>query len=109
MSKEVKVESLKKVLRQYENDIFDYTRELDKNRLGKVLTIIDGAIADETQRKAVKDMVHDSWHGNSRPYREYPQANQVAEALGFTLYEDLVAEPVNTSTPYNPYKELVKE
>ena len=73
-----------------------------------MLTIIDGAIADETQRKAVKDLVHDAWYRPSEAVigSPFPQMSDVTSALGFQLYNDPVT--VETATRYNPYSELVK-
>ena len=102
--KEVQVQPLKIVLQMYEDDIGQYHGEYSKNRLGKILTIIDGAIVDATQRKAVKDMINDMWYGASRPFQEFPQAWRVAEALGFELEH---GDPPVTSSN-NRYKELLK-
>ena len=102
--KEVQVQPLKKVLQMYEDDIQQYNLEYSKNRLGRLLTIIDGAIVDGTQRKAVKDMINDMWYGASRPFQEYPQAWRVAEALGFELEHNV---PTVTGY-YNHYKEALK-
>lgn len=105
--KEVKVDNLKKVLQKYSNDMEKYYREHESHRLGKVLTVIDGSIADETQRKAVKDLIHDAWYSN-RLHMEYPQAYKAAEALGFKLWEEVALMP-RDENEFNPYKELVKE
>lgn len=110
---ELKVKDIRKVLNQYIDDVSEYNSELDKNRLGKVLTIIDGAIADETQRKAIKDLVNDAWH-NARPrygkfYDGCPNMWQVADALGFQLHDPLVVPEAIPVREYNPYTKLVKE
>ena len=97
---------VEKVISKYVEDIYKHNGELDKSRLGKILTVVDGAISDETQRKAVKDLIHDAWYGASS-YRVYPQVRHVGEALGLDLsrYE---AMPVSEKD-YNPYKELVQK
>lgn len=93
---------------QFIDDVHEYNRSLEKSRLGKILTIIDGAIADETQRKAIKDLVNDAWYGASNHLgMQWPQPNDVADALGFTLYE-LHAEPTEPQPRHNPYKKLIK-
>lgn len=105
--KDVEVEKLRKVLRKYQEDVWQTNEDVDKRKLGKVLTIIDGAIADETQRKAVKDLIHGVWHKPVESFGHiYPNANHVAEALGFELYNDSV--PVESLVTYNPYRELAK-
>ena len=43
------------------NVILDETHREKKFRLGKILTIIDGSIADQEQRKALKDIIIDSY------------------------------------------------
>jgi len=105
--KVIEVEKVKLVLRKYKEDMSDFTHDTDKNKLGKVLTVIDGAIADETQRKAVKDLIHDGWY-NSMNHRIYPQMHHVAEVLGFQLYEDADTLPATPMVNYNPYKDLIK-
>jgi hypothetical protein len=105
---EVKVETLKIVLRQFQSDVFEYNHQLESKRLGKVLTIIDGSIADETQRKAVKDLVNDSWY-SARPVKIYPTVSQVSEALGFEIHESPDIAPPQSLATYNPYIKLVNK
>ena len=106
----VEVKTLRKVLLKYTDLDFQWTTENDKRKLGKVLTIIDGSISDETQRKAVKDMVHDAWYSNSDTMIAKPGVYQLTEALGFPLYEanrdNYLAVPAER---YNPFTEIVKE
>jgi len=104
--KTVEVETLRKVLQKFSDDIGKANRDIESNRLGKVLTIVDSSIADETQRKAMKDLIHDAWYASHG--RIYPQMYQATDALGFTLWtENPLVVPVD-DTKYNPYKELVK-
>ena len=42
------------------NEIF----EKEKNLLGRVLTIVDASFTDQEQRKAVKDLVKNAFHGD---------------------------------------------
>lgn len=104
---ELKVEIVEKVLRKFDDDLGQYNRDINSFKLGRILTVVDSSIADETQRKAMKDLIHDAWYSSSN-HRTYPQMRHVAEALGLKLYEDMnVALPVQEND-YNPYKELVK-
>lgn len=106
--KTVEVNVLRKVLQKYSDNIFEANRDIEKNRLGKILTIVDSSIADETQRKAMKDLINDAWYSANHTQKVYPQAYQVAEALGFTLWtENPLAVPAG-GNQFNPYKELIK-
>lgn len=106
----VDVKTLRKVLLKFSDLDFQWNTDNDKRKLGKILTIIDGSISDETQRKAVKDMVHDAWYRAGDLTIHKPGVYQVTEALGFQLYEtfngDSLAVPAER---YNPFKEVVKE
>lgn len=102
----VEKSKVEKVFNAYVNDIYKANGEIEKSRLGKILTVIDGAISDETQRKAVKDLVHDVWYGTTA-YSSYPQARCVTEALGIKYDRDILH--VSHPDEYNPYMELVKE
>lgn len=106
---EVSVVNLRKVLQKYQEDVGQFYRDIEKNRLGKILTIVDGSFSDETQRKAVKDMINGVWY---RPIESIgttcPHVSQVTEALGFQLWELTDGPPPLPETKrYNPYKELV--
>lgn len=103
----VEKSKVEKVFNAYVDDVYRVNGEIEKSRLGKILTVVDGAIADETQRKAVKDLVHDAWY-SATAYRTYPQARHVADALGLNLKRDV---PIATTSldEYNPYLESVKE
>lgn len=100
------LEVLNKVLWTYEKDKQKYFDETTKRRLGRVLTIIDSAIADETQRKAVKDLVHDAWYSSSTRFDDLrnPIIYEVQEALGIEVRASVEPVPVER---YNPYRELV--
>jgi hypothetical protein len=106
----IDVNLAKKVLKQYQNDIFDYNRKLENKRLGKVLTIIDGSIADATQRKAVKDLVNDMWYSDRfvDGHSHYPRMDQATEAIGFELWDDrdIPMGTYNPSDDYNKYKNI---
>lgn len=111
-SQSVSLEKVRRILRTFMDDIYDYNRELDNNRKGKILTVVDASISDETQRKAVKDMINEAWY-NSRPngqkyYASYPRMDQAVEAIGFSLRSeaDKMIEPSPSLEEYNPYKEI---
>ena len=108
---EIELSQVQNILREYQEDIFDYNRKLEKHRLGKVLTIIDSAVSDETQRKAVKDLVHDAWYSSSvyiEGHSGHPQLRLVTEAIGFDLYSQgpLLEAPSAPVEEYNKYKHL---
>jgi len=44
------------------NDIRENIRQLKQLLLGRVLTIIDASISDNIQRKAIKDVIKDSFY-----------------------------------------------
>lgn len=108
-SQELPLETLNRVLWKYEQDKEDYFAEQSRYRLGRILTIIDSSIADETQRKAVKDLVHDAWysdHAQNINAAPYTHMFDVQTALGIETRIDAAQIPQNEH--YNPYKELVK-
>ena len=111
---EISLKKVREVLQTYQDDTGDYNRKLEKNRLGKGLTIIDSSISDETQRKAVKDLIHDAWYGANSHFIDghphYPQLRHVTEALGFTLYDgsQLLSQPESTAREHNPYKKITQ-
>lgn len=110
MSKEittVSVEDLRKVLQAYQEKDNNYNREVHKHRTGKILTIIDSAISDETQRKALKDLINEALYSRPGFGHEFPHLYQAAEALGFQLWETS-PEPVEHAKMHNPFKELLK-
>ena len=108
-SERVPLAKVQKILRAYQEDLWDYNGKLEKKRLGKILTIINGAIADQTQRKAIKDIVNDVWYGEHyvEGHSHYPRLEQATQAIGFDLW-DKNAVPMNTQQieEYNKYKEL---
>lgn len=109
---ELNVKKARKVFKQFRDDSYEYQDELSKNRLGKVLTIIDSAIADETQRKAVKDLINDAWY-SSQPrsgkfYHGQPGLHEALSAIGFDMY-DKTTPDIEPAHVYNPYEQLVKD
>ena len=106
MSKEVTLEldvkKAQRILQAYQNDIYEYTREEDNNRKGKLLTLIESVIPNENQCKAVKDMVHEILN-TSRPYQEYPQLRKAVQAIGFELYDEIQSFTTQDNDDYNKY------
>lgn len=107
-TEKIPLSKVQRILIAYENDIYDYNRKLESKRLGKVLTIIDGAIADQTQRKAIKDIVNDMWYGDRwvDGHSHYPQLRQATDAIGFPLRseKDVISLPAHEE--FNRYKEV---
>lgn len=104
----IELSRVRKILQAYENDIHEYNRALEDTRLGKVLTIVDSAFSDPEQRKAVKDLIKDSWY-SSRPsgkfYNGFPRLHHVTEILGFHLWEEgTLVKPANVDI--NPYEDI---
>lgn len=95
MSKlELEPKALQKVLRNFNENLGIYINDDQRFKLGRVLTIIDAAIADPEQRKAIKDLVNNEWW--SRGDRNMPvdgMANPhtdlraICQLFGFELYE----------------------
>lgn len=90
---EVTIKSLRKVLQRFNEDLGQYINAEERFKLGRVLTIIDAAIADPEQRKAIKDLVNNEWWGsNGIRNTETAMINPHSDlrgltlALGFELY-----------------------
>lgn len=58
---------VRKALQKYVNLRGDREFELSKHKLGRVLTVIDSAIADPEQRKATKDLIQTIWYQAEGP------------------------------------------
>jgi hypothetical protein len=91
----ITINPLRKMLQTFNSDLGVYINEDQRFKLGKVLTIIDAAIADPAQRKAIKDLVQDGWwvdHNKNR-MSENPMTSPhtdlraICKVLGFDLYE----------------------
>jgi hypothetical protein len=109
---EISLKKVRSILRHFQSDVYEYNQRLDKNRLGKILTIVDSAISDETQRKAMKDLINDSWwshHHSVEGFGDYPRLEHATQAIGFDLYE-----PINSGSDavpaveFNRYKEIAE-
>lgn len=96
---------LGKLLRQFNEDLGQYINAEERFKLGRVLTIVDAAIADPEQRKAIKDLVNNEWWGGGLAGRPsegamgnpHTDLRAICEVLGFELYpESQLASPANT-------------
>lgn len=96
MSKEepdiVEVVPLRKLLQQFNEDLGQYINAEERYKLGRVLTIVDAAIADPEQRKAIKDLVNTEWWNRSARPSDSPMTSPhsdlraICEVLDFKLY-----------------------
>ena len=89
---EVTTSKLRKLLQQFNEDLVQYINAEARFKLGRVLTIVDAAIADAEQRKAIKDLVNNDWWNNNTRITEVAMSNPhsdlraICEVLGFELY-----------------------
>jgi hypothetical protein len=83
---EVPESELGRRLRQLSLLIHDGERERIRHMVGKLLTVVDGAITDPVQRKAVKDMVESIVWGTAVDLER-----DVKETIGFLC--DTLEEP----------------
>ena len=98
----LEAKSLQKVLQKFNGDLGIYINDDQRFKLGRVLTIIDAAISDPEQRKAIKDLVQNEWwtrgdrniayESMSNPHAEL---SAICKLFGFELYEqNQLAVPV---------------
>ncbi|MES1987284.1 MAG: hypothetical protein V4440_04500 [Pseudomonadota bacterium] len=112
MSKlELEATSLRKVLQNFNEQLGVYINDDQRFKLGRVLTIIDAAISDPEQRKAIKDLVNNEWwsrgdrnmpiDGMSNPHTDL---RAICQLFGFELYD-------SNSTPLVPgaYEDAAEE
>ena len=104
---QVPVEKLRKYLLEYRKQMSTAQNDIERNKLGQILTIIDASFADQNQRKAVKDLVNNMWYISSGWFNSYKEVGYIAEALCFKLDPD---EVQTVATPfegtYNRYLEI---
>jgi hypothetical protein len=101
------VSDLRKMLQLFNEDLGQYINVEERFKLGRVLTIVDAAISDPEQRKAIKNLVNNEWWNNGVRPTESAMTNPhsdiraLCEALGFELYpekkSDLPTEKENLS------------
>ena len=100
----VDVKPLRKALQKFNEDLGVYINDDLRFKLGRVLTIIDAAISDQEQRKAIKDLINNEWwsgpSGNrlrdpdtmSNPHTDLRALCQVFD---FELYDRPAGEPIS--------------
>lgn len=90
-------ENLRKVLQKFNEDLGTYVNNEERFKLGQILTIIDASFADTEQRKAVKDLVNNSWWGGTLTNRAvqndgmgnpHSALRAICELFGFDLYPE---------------------
>lgn len=118
-AREVEVKDLRKVLQHFNEDLGQYINSEERYKLGRVLTIIDAAISDQEQRKAIKDLVNNEWwsmNARSTDYMgkmvdPYSDIRGLCESLGFELYpaqEYALTENTGTESQHNYIVERYK-
>lgn len=96
MSKlDLEAKPLQKVLQKFNEDLGRYINDDQRYKLGRVLTIVDAAISDPEQRKAIKDLVNNEWwtrgdrnapaDGMLNPHTDL---RAICQLFGFELYEE---------------------
>lgn len=81
------------MLQRFNEDLGQFINAEERFKLGRVLTIIDAAISDPEQRKAIKDLVNNEWWNNNVRNTEGTMTNPhsdlraICTVLGFELYE----------------------
>lgn len=81
----VQCDEIRKVLREFHHESRNSEHQLDSQRVGKILTVVDGCIADLEQRKAVKDLLKQAYYENTHYLKKF-WAHHIAEALGVDYY-----------------------
>jgi hypothetical protein len=90
----ISVTGLRPMLQYFNEELGQYVNREERFKLGQVLTIIDASIGDPDQRKAVKDLINNSWWGGNGRLSEGPMTNPhsdlrgMCKALGFELYDE---------------------
>lgn len=95
MSKlELEAKPLQKVLQKFNEDLGRYINDDQRFKLGRVLTIIDAAISDPEQRKAIKDLVNSEWWGkgdrnvpSDGMLSPHTDLRAICQLFGFELYD----------------------
>lgn len=114
-SQKVNVKLLRKGLQRFNEDLGQLMNSDARYKLGRVLTVIDAAISDPEQRKAIKDLIQNQWWDNgydkpseggmSNPHNDI---RNLCEALGFDLYEESTSEPsIGEVRRFNRYEEIL--
>lgn len=86
--------NLRKLLQKFNEDLGQYINVEERFKLGRVLTIIDAAISDPEQRKAIKDLVQNEWWNNNvrntdaNMINPHTDLRAICELFGFELYPE---------------------
>lgn len=114
----IEKDKLQKMLQSFNGDLDVYINDDQRFKLGRVLTIIDAAIGDPEQRKAIKDLVNNEWWSQGNRPGEHRMTNPhtdlrgLCKALGFELYEES-SMPLQAGNledfAASHYEKLVKE
>lgn len=122
-SVEIKVVPLRKMLQRFNESLGEHINEDQRYKLGRVLTIIDATIADQEQRKAIKDLVQNAWWlsdsyanravSNNAMTNPHTDLRAICKVLGFELYEpnagNLPTEGNNEDFVVKRYQKIANE
>lgn len=113
------ISAVRKIIQAFNEDLGVYINDDDRHKLGKVLTIIDASISDPEQRKAIKDLINDSWwnkqykYGTDRMVNPHSDLRAICQVLGFEMYPDNYAAPEvsvgEEEYTIKRYKKIAKE
>lgn len=92
----IEVPELRPLLQTFNEELGQYVNTKERRLLGKILTIIDAAIADTDQRKAIKDLVNNAfWGGDGGAVpsdggmdNPHSDLRAICKLLGFELYPE---------------------
>lgn len=91
--------SLRPMLQEFNEQLGQYQNAEKRYLLGLVLTIIDAAIADPDQRKAIKDLINGAaWNPGGRAHdtammNPHSDLRAICKVIGFELYEPSALPP----------------
>lgn len=92
---ELNKDNLRPMLQRFNGDLGIYINDQERYLLGRVLTIIDAAIADPEQRKAIKDLVNGEWWNPGNRARSvdgmgnpHSDMRAICKLFGFELYDE---------------------
>ena len=92
MSDVIEQSQVRRVLQELYSRIQKQQFEESDHKLGRILTIIDWVTSDPEQRKAIKDLVRNTWYLNTGLQGLTTNKSEIelaAEAIGFELWDKL--------------------
>lgn len=110
----VEVTRLRPMLQNFNEELGRWVNDERRNKLGRILTIIDASFNDPEQRKAVKDLVNDMWWSdNSRPSNgtmssPHTDIRGLTLALGFELYPESKTGPMLAGPSDTYFEDVAK-